>query len=99
MGARTPKRVRHSVSAYVDVDVDEILSEAGDDQIRDEYRARFGPCEAATAPAFDLIEEVRNELVGGRVNAALALCESHLVAAQIADAARQRQFQSMQAPH
>jgi len=98
MAERRPKRDRVSVSVYADVDVDDILGEAGDDQIKAEYASRFGSS-AVGLPSFDLVDEIRAELVGGRVNAAIALCDGHITAARVTDIQRQRQYQEAGRAH
>lgn len=85
-------------SVTVDVDIEDVLSELSDDDVRAEYEDRFGKAKAVGA-GFDLVAEVHAELLGGRTNAALALLDSAMVAARITDDARQAQYQATGRAH
>jgi hypothetical protein len=94
-----PRRNRSmiTIDTTVDVYVDDILGDAGDDQIKAEYEARFGS--APGMPSFDLVAEISAELCSGRLNAAIALCDSFLNAARIDDAKRQAAYQAAGRAH
>ncbi len=81
----------------VDVDVDDVIGELSDKDIREEFEARFG--NGAGLVDFDLLAEVREELNGGRANSALALVESALCARRVSDDAKRDAYDAAARVH
>lgn len=82
------RRRYSSVSATVDLE--DVFSEIDDDDLKEEYRERFG---GEGAVDFDLLGEIEWHLLRGGVQDALALISSAQRASQVSDDMRQRQFQ------
>ena len=80
-------------SVTVEVEIDDVLPELSDDDVRQEYKERFGAPGAPIGASLDLIAEVHAELLRGKVAAALALLDSAMTAARITDDQRQREYQ------
>lgn len=91
----TRRRYRGSVS--VDIDIDDVISELSDRDVRSEFEDRFGT--ASPSVDFDLLAEVRDELAGGRPQYALALVESALNARRIADDAKRDAYDAAARAH
>jgi hypothetical protein len=85
-----------TVDTQVEVLVDDVLEEASDECVRAEYHSRFG---MPGLPSFDLVAEIRDDLVNHRVNSAIARCEGHLTAARVPDEQRQAAYQAAGRAH
>lgn len=88
---------RYRGSVEVSVDIDDVVSELSDKDVREEFEARFGS--GASAIDFDLLGEIREELNGGRANAALALVESALCARRVTDDAKRDAYDAAARSH
>lgn len=91
-------RRRYRGSVTVDVDIEDIIGELSDGDVREEFEARFGNPNGTVAD-FDLLAEVRAELCGGRANAALALVESALTARRVTDDAKRDAYDAAARVH
>lgn len=80
----------------INVDMDDVLNELSDDDVRAEFTERFGG--AGNSVEFDLLDEIRAELIGGRTNAALALVESEIEARRVPEERRQAEYQRAMHP-
>ena len=89
-------RRRYRGSVTVDVDIEDVLSEMSDRDIREEFEARFG---GPAVVDFDLLSEVQAELLGGRINYALALVESALCARRVTDQAKLEAYEAAARAH
>lgn len=76
------------VSTYVEAD--DIIPELTDDDIRDEYNRRFSSGQPID---WDLLLEIRWNLLRGDVHSALALIDADQEARRIPDSTRQSQYQ------
>ncbi len=90
------RRYRGSITAQIEVD--DLIGELSDSDVRAEFEERFGKIGYVGAE-FDLLAEIQAELVGGRVNAALALVESAIAAQRVSDEQRQSAYQAAGRAH
>ncbi|NIJ07199.1 hypothetical protein FHS31_000795 [Sphingomonas vulcanisoli] len=74
----------------VEVEISDVIDDLTNDDVREMAAARGI---SVGIPSFDLIEEIRLELLRGKAQAALALIDSHQNAQRIPEAHRQHQFQ------
>lgn len=81
----------------INVDMDDVLNELSDDDVKGEFKERFGT-RSESIVAFDLLDEIRAELIGGRTNAALALVESEIEARRVPEERRQAEYQRAMHP-
>ncbi len=83
----------------VDIQLDEVLDDVQDADIREEYEARFGAPVLSTLPSRDLVAEILAEIVAGRIQSAAALCEGHLNEVRITEEQRQAAYQAAGRAH